>query len=585
MPSSLSPPPPPADAAVASSAKDAPAPELKRELGLWDLTAVGVGGIVGAGVYVLSGQAAALFAGPAVVLSFVLSGVACGFSALCYAELASIVTSSAGSAYAFATAILGPEIGWLIGWDLLLEYLFGAATVAVGWSSYVQSLLKDGGVVLPLAIAGSPWAYDPLTDAWSSSGSVFNLPAATVCLLLTWLLVRGVRESARLNNAVVVLKIGVLVLFVCVGASYVKPANWQPFVPPEEGPGRFGVGGVLRGSAVIFFAYIGFDAISTAAAEARDPQRTVPLATLLSLAISTALYIAVALVMTGMVSYKRLDVPDPIAVALDSVGGDSLRWVRPVVKVGAILGLTSVVMVQMLGQARVLFAMAEDGLLPPALARVHPTFRTPHVATALTGACAALISGLFPLEVLGELVSIGTLLAFCVVCAATAVLRRTQPLLRRPFRAPLSDPSAPVVPVMGVLLSFINMCALPASTWLRLFIWLVIGACVYFGYSKQRQKPYAVRRARLLGAEPGSPEASAAALAQAQAQAHAAGSEDADVALGGADSLSASAQLGPPLTFMVSPLAAAAAATAAAQPSRQERVDAQLAAAPATAAR
>jgi APA family basic amino acid/polyamine antiporter len=577
--SSFSPPPPDAGAAAA---KDAPPPAdaLKRELGLWDLTAVGVGGIVGAGVYVLSGQAAALFAGPAVVLSFVLSGVACGFSALCYAELASIVTSSAGSAYAFATAILGPEIGWLIGWDLLLEYLFGAATVAVGWSSYVQSLLKDGGVVLPLAIAGSPWAYDPLADAWSRSGSVFNLPAALVCLLLTWLLVRGVRESAQLNNIVVVLKIGVLLLFVCVGAGYVKPANWEPFVPPEEGPGRFGASGVLRGSAVIFFAYIGFDAISTAAAEARDPQRTVPLATLLSLGISTALYIAVALVMTGMVSYKLLDVPDPIAVALDSVGGESLRWVRPVVKVGAILGLTSVVMVQMLGQARVLFAMAEDGLLPPALARVHPTFRTPHVATALTGGCAALISGLFPLEVLGELVSIGTLLAFCVVCAATAVLRRTQPQLRRPFRAPLSDPRAPVVPALGVLLSFVNMCALPASTWLRLFVWILVGALVYFGYSRHRAKPYAARRARLLGfsLEAGSPDAAAGGGASPAA------SEAADVGLGGADSLA----LGPPLTFMISPLAAAgaasaasaAAAVAAAQPpSRQERVDAQLSAA------
>jgi basic amino acid/polyamine antiporter, APA family len=469
---------------------------LKRDLGVWDLTSLGIGGIIGAGVYVLTGKAAALYAGPGVALSFVVSGIACLFSALCYAELSSMIPA-AGSAYSFATATMGQVIGWLIGWDLLLEYLFGAATVAVGWSGYFCSLLKDAGAPCAEAIADAPVGYDTNAETWRSTSGVMNLPAILITVAMTAVQVRGIRESARLNTALVIVKVAVLLVFVFVGFAYVKPSNWDPFIPPspEGSPWRYGFGGVLRGSAYLFFAFIGFDALSAVSQEARDPQRTVPLATMISLAVCTALYVIVGLVLTGIVSYKQLDVADPIAVALDAAGGDELLWLRVPVKIGAILGLTSVIMVQILGQARILYAMSLDGLLPPIFARVHPTYRTPIAATMMTGGAAAFIAGVLPIDVLGEMVSIGTLFAFAVVCSGVITLRIRHPNLRRPFKAPFF----PYVPALGVITAVGQMAALPAQSWLRLFLWMCLGMVVYFLYGRHHATPIAARQAKLLG--------------------------------------------------------------------------------------
>ena len=331
---------------------------LKRTLGTLDLCFLGIGGIIGAGVYVLTGQAAALYAGPAVVISFIISGVGCAFSALCYSELAAMLPV-AGSAYSFASATLGQLVGWIIGWDLTLEYLMGASTVAVGWSAYTSSLLKDIGAPLPIEISKAPVAYDPDTGGWHATGGWINVPAVVITLAMSGLNVIGIQESAFANNIIVIIKSLVLVIFVVAGSVYVNPDNWQPFVPPEKSTGVYGVTGIFRGSAVVFFSYIGFDSISTAAQEAKTPQRSLPIATLVSLVVATALYISVGMVLTGLTHYEKLNTPDPIAVAVDAAG-DALMWLRPVVKVGAILGLSSVVLVLLMGQARIFYAMSED---------------------------------------------------------------------------------------------------------------------------------------------------------------------------------------------------------------------------------
>lgn len=467
---------------------------LKRTLGTFDLLAVGVGGIIGAGIYVLTGQAAALYAGPAVVLSFVVSAVACCFSALSYSELAAMMPV-AGSAYSFTSATLGPAVGFWIGHDLMLEYLFGAATVAVGWSGYAVSLLRDMGAVLPTGMTSAPFKYDPKTDSMSYTNGGINVPAIAIVLAMTALNVVGMRESATFNLIVVVIKVVVLIVFVCAGALYVQPDNWQPFVPPAtDTPGIYGWTGIFRGSASIFFAYIGFDAISCSAQEAVNPQVSVPIATIASVFICTGLYIAVALVLTGLVPYAQLDVPDPIAVAVDAAG-PGLMWLRPVVKVGALLGLTSVVMVLIMGQARIFYAMADDGMLPAVFARVHPRFKTPWVTTIVTGLVASVVAGFLPIDILGEMVSIGTLFAFVLVNVGVLVLRWRSPELHRPFRTPW----VPFVPIMGVLTAVIQMVALPGGTWLRLAVWLVVGALIYFFYSRKHAKPFELRRAALLG--------------------------------------------------------------------------------------
>ena len=410
---------------------------LKRVLGPVNLTALGIGAVIGAGIFVLTGQAAAKYAGPAIVFSFVLAGLACAFAGLCYAEFSAMIPIS-GLAYTYGYATLGEFVAWIIGWDLILEYLFAASTVAVGWSGYVVSFLKELGIVIPSAFTSAPYNHVTppdaqwwniwrlFTDGWVSTGAVLNVPAMLIVGFITFLLVLGIKESATFNNVVVAIKMSVILTFIAVGVAYINRNNWHPFIPPTLGPGEFGWSGVVRGAGVIFFAYIGFDAVSTAAQEAKNPQRDMPIGILGSLAICTVLYIAVALVLTGIVSYTQLNDPAPIAVAINSLG-PAVAWLRPIIKIGAIAGLSSVILVMMLGQPRIFYTMSKDGLLPPVFSAVHPKFRTPWVAQILTGAIAMLIAGLFPIGLLGELVSIGTLLAFAIVCAGVFVLRFTDP--------------------------------------------------------------------------------------------------------------------------------------------------------------
>jgi APA family basic amino acid/polyamine antiporter len=466
---------------------------LRRALGPVNLTALGIGAVIGAGIFVLTGQAAAKYAGPAIVFSFVLAGVACAFAGLCYAEFSAMIPIS-GSAYTYGYATLGEFIAWIIGWDLILEYLFAASTVAVGWSGYVVSFLKDLGVVIPAAFTAAPYNHAaPLdagwnfwrlfTEGWTSTGAVLNVPAMFIVGVITVLLVLGIKESATFNNFIVGIKLLVILAFIAVGVAYINRDHWQPFVPPALGPGEFGWGGVLRGAGVIFFAYIGFDAVSTAAQEARNAQRDMPIGILASLGICTVLYIAVALILTGIVKYTQLNVPDPIAVAIDSLG-KPLAWLRPIVKVGAIAGLSSVILVMMLGQPRIFYAMSKDGLLPPVFSAVHARFRTPWLATILTGTIAMLLAGLFPIGLLGELVSIGTLLAFAIVCAGIFVLRFTDPGIHRPFRTPWFWLVCP----LGVFFCAWLMYGLPRDTWARLIVWMALGLVVYVSYGRHHSK-------------------------------------------------------------------------------------------------
>jgi len=487
---------------------------LKRALGPFNLTTLGIGAIIGAGIFVLTGHAAAELAGPGIVLSFVLAGIACAFAGLCYAEFAAMIPIS-GSAYTYGYATLGEFIAWIIGWDLILEYLFAASTVAVGWSGYAVSFLYDLGISVPKlsAAAGTQlieipkavaqsvhmyagwWVAKPeLLNQIKAAGidpatlthvtAVFNVPAVFIVFAITVLLVVGIRESAAFNNVIVIIKMLVILAVVGIGAFYIHKANWQPFVPANTGKwGEFGWSGVLRAAGVIFFAYIGFDAVSTAAQEAKRPQRDMPIGILASLAICTVLYIAVSLVLTGVISYTELGGPAPIATAVDSLGS-SVAWLRPIVKIGALAGLSSVILVMMLGQPRIFYTMSKDGLLPPVFSAVHPRFRTPWIAQILTGAIAMLVAGLFPIGLLGELVSIGTLLAFAIVCAGVFVLRFTDPEIPRPFRTPAFWLIAP----LGVIFCGYLMCGLPPDTWARLIVWMAIGLVIYFGYSRRHSK-------------------------------------------------------------------------------------------------
>ncbi len=437
---------------------DAGSGDLRRELSARDLITLGIGGIIGSGVYVLTGPIASLYAGPAIVISIALAGLACAFAGLCYAELASMIPVS-GSAYTYAYATLGEIFAWIIGWDLILEYTLGAAVTAVGFSSYVTSLLHNIGIEVPL--------HDPI-----------NLIAPIGVLAATAFVAIGVRESVIANATIVLVKVAVLMLFIGFGAAYVHPSNWSPFIPENTGEsGSFGWSGVLRGAAVSFFAFIGFDAVSTAAQESRNPQRDMPIGILGSLGVCMVLYVLVALVLTGLVPYHSLDVADPMSVGIDATG---LQWLRPFVKLGAAAGLWSVMLVLLYAQPRVLYAMSRDGLLPRAFSRVHPKFATPYIPTIVTGCVVALLCAVVPIRALGEMVSIGTLLAFVIVCVGVLVLRYTEPDMHRPFRTP----GAPVIPVLGALACLYLMVSLPFVTWGRLLVWFAIGLGFYFLWGK-----------------------------------------------------------------------------------------------------
>jgi len=439
---------------------------LRRSLGPWNLTALGIGCIIGTGIFVLTGTAASQNAGPALVLSMIISAVGCAFAGLCYAEFAAMVPV-AGSAYTYAYATVGELFAWIIGWDLILEYALSVSTVAVGWSGYFVSLSRDLGITIPAALAAPPGA----------GPGVFNLPAAVIVVLVSALLVIGIKQSADTNTLLVSIKAAVLVVFVAAGAAYINRDNLTPFIPPNTGAfGQFGWSGVLRGAGVMFFAYIGFDAVSTAAQEAKNPSRDMPIGILSSLAICTVIYIAVAIVLLGIVPYQQLNVADPLAVGIDATG---LRWLSPVIKIAALFGLFSTMLVNLLAQTRIFYSMSRDGLLPKVFARVHPRFRTPHVSTIMTGTIIALVAGLTRIDVLGQLVSIGTLLAFVLVSIGIIILRKTLPDAPRPFRTP----GVPYVPVIGALICLAQMVGLPVATWERLLIWLAIGLAVYFSYS------------------------------------------------------------------------------------------------------
>jgi len=454
---------------------------LKRHLDLTNIVLLGIGAIIGAGIFVLTGTAAALHAGPAISISFIISAFGCLLAGLCYAEFASMLPVS-GSAYTYGYATLGEFVAWIIGWDLILEYLFGSATVAVGWSGYVISFLNDFGIHLPATICQSPFAYGP--DGWYQTGAIINFPAVFIIALMTTLLVIGIKESARFNNIIVIVKVGVILLFVGFGISYIDVENWKPFLPENTGKfSEFGWTGVLTGAAVVFFAYIGFDAVSTTAQEAVNPQRDLPKGILLSLAVCTLLYVTVSLVMTGIVKYTELNVPAPIAVAIDATG-KGLAWLSPFIKIGAIAGLSSVVIVLLLGQSRVFYSMAHDGLLWKSFAKTHPKYKTPYLTSIVTGLFAALFAGFLPIGLLGELVSIGTLLAFVIVCLGLIVLRKKEPDAPRAFRTPW----VPFVPVLGALICLAQMAALPKDTWIRLIGWMLIGFVIYFSYGRKHSR-------------------------------------------------------------------------------------------------
>jgi APA family basic amino acid/polyamine antiporter len=473
---------------------------LKRALGPLNLVTLGIGAIVGAGIFVLTGQAAALYAGPAVPISMILVGVACAFAGLCYAEMASAVPV-AGSAYTYSYATMGELIAWIIGWDLVLEYAAGAATVGVGWSGHFGDLLKLFGVTIPEAFASAPSAWCTAANVrdgvahcahtgLNATGTIINLPAVLIVAIMSTILVIGIKESATVNNFIVILKVTIILLIVAIGLGHINAANWKPFVPPNSGEwGTFGPSGVLRGAGLVFFAYIGFDAVSTAAQEAKNPQRDMPIGILGSLAICTVLYVVVSGVLTGMVPYTELNLPAPMAYAMEKIGAP---WIiRMSVDLGAVLGLGSVILVMLLGQSRVFYSMSRDGLLGKWAASVHPRFRTPYLSSIFTGIAVGAATGLLPLQLLGQLVNIGTLLAFVLVCIGVMVLRKTRPELERPFRTPW----VPFVPIMGILSCAGLMLTLPADTWIRLIVWLLIGFSIYFTYGRK----HSVLRQQLAG--------------------------------------------------------------------------------------
>ncbi len=451
--------------------------QLKRSLGALNLISLGIGAIIGAGLFTLTGNTAAVNAGPAVVLSFVVAAVGCAFAGMCYSELASMIPV-AGSAYTYAYASMGEFIAWIIGWDLVLEYAVAASVVAMSWSGYVRSFLHDFGITIPARLATCPFDIIPMPDGSTAHGLV-NIPAVLIIVLISILLMLGIKESATVNDVIVVIKLAVVVTFIAVGCHYLKPSNYVPFIPPNTGHfGEFGLSGIMRAAGIIFFAYIGFDTVSTAAQEAHHPQRDIPRGIIGSLIICTVLYILFAFVLTGMLNYKlmRGDAA-PVATAINLT---PYPWLKVLVKLGIIGGLTSVILVMLLGQSRIFYAMSRDGLLPKLFSDIHPKWRTPWRLNLLFMVFVGFFAGFFPISKLGNMTSIGTLLAFIIVCAGVMILRYTQPDIPRSYKCPYF----PQFPILGILVCLAMMTALDPETWWRLVIWLIIGLIIYFTYSR-----------------------------------------------------------------------------------------------------
>ena len=453
-----------------------PEPELKRTLGPIALVTLGVGGIIGAGIFTLTGVAAATRSGPAIVISFVIAAIGCAFAGLCYSEFAALIPK-AGSAYTYARETMGEFVGWVIGWDLILEYAVGAATVSIGWSQTVIALLDNLGIHLPPALIASPFQPVVLSNGQTIKG-IINLPAVFIVVMISLLLIRGIKESALANSIMVIVKVSVVLVFIAVGWSYVNPANHTPLIPPNTGEfGSFGWSGVLQGAGMIFFAYIGFDAVSTAAQESKKPQRDMPIGILGSLAVCTVLFILYSFVLTGVVPYKNLNVAEPLSLALDQIG---IRWLTILMNIAVIAGLTSVMLVMLLGQSRVFFSMSRDGLLPKSFSDIHPRTLTPWRSNLALMFFVALFSAFAPIAIVGQMTSIGTLFAFVLVCGGILILRKTRPG-PRPFRTPW----VPFVPIMGILVNLVLMAGLGLGNWARLILWLAIGLLIYFTYGRK----------------------------------------------------------------------------------------------------
>lgn len=454
-------------------------PDLKRTLGPWGLTALGIGAVIGGGIFVITGQAAAGHAGPAIILSFVLAAICCSFAAICYAEFATLIPMS-GSSYSYAYATLGEGAAWFIGWNMVLEYGVSASAVAVSWTGYFTSLLEHFGMHLPPALTNAPLAFQD--DHIVLTGALFNLPAVAIVLALTWLCYVGIRESSGANLFMVIFKVALILIVIVAGWRYVNPELWHPFIPENQGGDKYGWSGVLRAAAMVFFAYIGFEATSVAAQEAKNPQRDLPIGTIASLAICTVLYIGMAAVLTGLLPYDQLGTSEPVVTAVRA--HPELAWLRLVVELGALIGLSSVVLVMIIAQPRIFMIMGRDGLLPPVFAKIHPKYCTPHINTVITGIGIALLAALFPLDVLGELTSMGTLIAFVAVCGGVWILRHTQPDAPRTFRVPW----APVVCTCGILSCLVLLSTMSWYNWTLLTIWTVIGTAIYFGYGHRHSK-------------------------------------------------------------------------------------------------
>lgn len=457
---------------------------MRRHLGPIQLVALGIGAIIGAGVFVMTGTAAGEYAGPGVTISFALAALICVFAAFCYAEFASLIPTS-GSVYSYTYVTLGELAAWIIGWCLTLEYLFSAATVAVGFSSYFISLMNDMHITIPASINNAPFIYE-IATGWSKSGAIMNLPAMIVMGIVGVMIAFGIKAAALFNNIMVFIKMGVILLVIVVGFGFVNPENWVPFVPANTGVfGEFGWSGIFRGAGIVFFAYIGFDSLSTLGQEARNPQKDLPRGMIGSLTISTIVYILVALVLTGIVAYPALLTPDPFAVAVNALGPKFI-WMRFIVKIAILAGLSSVILVMMLGQTRVFYAMANDGLLPLKLGKINKKYGTPFFNTILVTIVGIILAGTFPVGILGQLVSIGTLLAFAIVCLGVLILRHTQPELKRPFKTPF----VPWIPAIGTLACIGQMAMLPLVTWQQFIAWLAIGFGIYFFYGIRHSRQH-----------------------------------------------------------------------------------------------